>query len=148
MRAVHAGRAKSSTEFDSTFEKATPSSAEVLSSPNNLAISEVAEFVSSKLFTLVNWPEMRLVPADQLGALARICALLARAPSAGFLVHSRLGLEREEAISLLFSMYTKGHLRVFDSGSMTPESIEALSEQPPTSSQHSVWSRLLNRLLG
>ncbi len=64
-----------------------------------------------ELFTLVSWPSMTRVPPELLASLARICALLWRKPTVGYLVARVLGLPAGHAAVLLRSLLVMGYVQ-------------------------------------
>ncbi|MGJ7505479.1 MULTISPECIES: hypothetical protein [unclassified Variovorax] len=115
-----------------------------------LATSAIDIF-ETKVLTLASWPQLRQVPADRLGCYARICVLLAYAPSVGFLIHRRLGLESEEVLPVLHALHDAGHLRVtcdaHQPGNTTILEEEAPSVEPEIARRTTLWGKLLTKLL-
>jgi len=53
------------------------------------------------LLRLVSWPGLTHLPDEHIPAVARICALLARKPTAASLIPLTLGMSEEQAFALI-----------------------------------------------
>jgi len=61
---------------------------------------------------LVSWPSLTHLPEDVLPAVARICALLARKPTAAALIPLTLGLPEAQVFLLIEALRLQGHVQV------------------------------------
>jgi len=106
------------------------------------AVAGATNFTPNGVFYLAEWPQIRHVPKGQQGTTARVCALLSACPSAGFLVHRRLGLTMEEVLPILESLYSQGYLQCH---AMRKQE-EDIHEPMPAKSN--IWEKLLKKLTG
>jgi len=79
---------------------------------------------------LRSWPEMRALPRAALPTIARICALIARRPSAAYLVAARLHEPTDTVLSLLDDLRDSGHVEANDGVLSLPFAIEAHDAEP------------------
>lgn len=95
---------------------------------------------------LVRWPEMRSTEHEQLLPVARICALLARGPSAEFLIHRRLDLPQATVQRLLAQLRRDGFIRSSaDDGVCTSQDAGPGAGSVAVGAP-SIWSHLLQKL--
>lgn len=66
----------------------------------------------TRLLHLAAWPQLTRMPAGEQPTAARLCALLARRPTAGSLVPVLLGRPRPEVFALIMRLRQSGHLLV------------------------------------
>lgn len=68
------------------------------------------ELLKSQLFHLVSWPNLTRLPPETSAPAARICALLWRKRTAGFLIPKVLDLPPEDCLLLLHALKSLGHV--------------------------------------
>lgn len=66
----------------------------------------------TRMLHLVAWPQLARMPESEQPTAARLCALLARRPTAGSLVPVLLGRPRAEVFTLISRLRQSGHLLV------------------------------------
>lgn len=87
-----------------------------------------ADDIRSKLLYVRQWPDFSAErDLSRIGDLARICALLSRKPTVGFLVHRALDMPSHEVEPLLLHLIDAGAVAVFQTGT---EPLTATSEKP------------------
>lgn len=106
------------------------------------------------LVRLVSWPSLTWMPQDLQPAMARLCALLARKPSAASLLPLLLELPEAQVFMLIEALRLYGHVQV-SSTAAGPEGgasafgplSEAAGQVPPTAPSliTKIWQRLLSR---
>lgn len=105
------------------------------------------------LVRLVSWPSLTHLPQDVQPAVARLCALLARKPSAASLLPLLLELPEAQVFTLIEAMRLLGHVHVAssaaepDNAARSPgESAETASPVPSTTLSliANIWQRLLH----
>lgn len=104
---------------------------------------------------LVSWPSLTHLPQDVLPAVARLCALLARKPSAASLLPLLLDLPETQVFMLIEALRLHGHVHVASTAADTEHGAEASASaaeaappvQPATQSFITkVWQRLVTRV--
>jgi hypothetical protein len=109
--------------------------------------------VSHELLQLQSWPDLPQLPLEFLAPVTRICALLWRKPTVGYLVPRIVGLELEETMVLLHVLRGFGHV----SGAAAPDAkpvqgvgAAAAAEQRESEAAEvpTVVTKLWQRLLG
>lgn len=108
---------------------------------------------SPALVQLQSWPDLPRLPEELLAPVARICALLWRKPTVGYLVARTLGLPPGQVAVLLRALQAFGHVEVV--GECAPrleltDGAAAASAQaePEAASVPSVVAKLWQRLMG
>jgi hypothetical protein len=106
------------------------------------------------LVRLVSWPSLTWVPQDVQPAMARLCALLARKPSAASLLPLLLELPEAQVFMLIEALRLYGHVQVAGTAA-GPEGgasafgplSEAAGQVQPTAPSliAKIWQRLLSR---
>jgi hypothetical protein len=116
------------------------------------------EGAGPELLLLDSWPDLTGVPDVMLGSVARICALLWRKPTVGFLVARTLQMPAREVAVLLRVLRSLGHVTAHSATATT--ATRALPEVPagpdpageytmaPPAPVPSVLSKFWQRLLG
>lgn len=106
------------------------------------------------LVRLVSWPSLIHLPPDIQPAVARLCALLARKPSAASLLPLLLELPESQVFLLIEALRLHGHLQVSaiaaesDSAAGAPAQTHSGSEtgaQATPSLVAKIWQRLIAR---
>ena len=82
------------------------------------------------LVHLVSWPSLTRLPQDLQPAMARLCALLARKPSAASLLPLLLELPETQVFMLIEALRLYGHVQVV--GPTVEDSAARPSAPPPT----------------
>lgn len=101
-----------------------------------------------QLLYLVRWPDPASVPASPgWGNVARVCALLGRRQSAGFLVAQLLGMEPARCQQVLLLLWRQGCLQAVAPGVMAPPAA-GMAEAVPVTPAGSFIVRLWRRLAG
>lgn len=101
-----------------------------------------------QLLYLVRWPDPAAVPATPgWGNVARVCALLGRRQSAGFLVAQLLGMEPARCQQVLLLLWRQGCLQAVAPGVM-PSPAAGMAEAVPVTPAGSFIVRLWRRLAG
>src|SRR5574341_165217 len=81
----------------------------LLDRPATLTHASVKVSLERELLQLEAWPPLtRLDPHDDVEGMARVCALLSRKPTVGFLVARTLGLPQERVRAVLRALH-EGH---------------------------------------
>lgn len=68
------------------------------------------ESVTWDLFQLVSWPNLSRLPEELVEPVTRICALLWRKPTVGFLVSRVLAMPAHQALAVLTVLRDQGHV--------------------------------------
>ncbi len=107
-----------------------------------------------KVVRLLSWPSLTHLPQEVQPSMARLCALLARKPSAASLLPLLLNLPDSQVFMLIEALQLHGHVQVVDtaakpdgnSRSDKPQAQAAEAIQPAVSSLIAhLWQRLLSR---
>jgi hypothetical protein len=107
-----------------------------------------------KVVRLLSWPSLTHLPPEVQPSMARLCALLARKPSAASLLPLLLNLPESQVFMLIEALHLHGHIQVADtlakpdgnSVSGRPEAEAAQPMAPAVSSLiANIWQRLLSR---
>jgi hypothetical protein len=107
-----------------------------------------------KVVRLVSWPSLTHLPPEVQPSMARLCALLARKPSAASLLPLLLNLAESQVFMLIEALHLHGHIQVADmaanpdgnSFSSKPETQVSEAIQPAVGSLiANIWQRLLSR---
>lgn len=102
----------------------------------------------------VSWPALPDLLLETAPNVTRICALLARKPSAGMLIPVILDMPAPLTYSLLDTLYDKGHIRPMGdaaplaaSASPSSEPVKAPEDLPIATASFisKVWQRLMVR---
>lgn len=113
--------------------------------------------LDQQLLALVSWPDLTRWPHLEVQSLARICALLSRKPTVGFLVPRVLALPAPQTQTQLLLLYANGCLRVVRSDvplaepdPTTPEVVEPVRHVGATPVMNTsflgkLWLRLTSR---
>ena len=112
--------------------------------------------VPRALIHLVSWPNLTRLPGDLVGPVTRICALLWRKPTVGYLVVRLLDLPPEQVAAVLRALRSAGHAQWADcaSGGTSDERPSGLSDSqlempvPASGRDLRLISRLWQRLAG
>lgn len=85
---------------------------------NHFAASlTMPEDIRSKLLYVKQWPDFSLEDdVSRIGDVARICALLSRKPTVGFLIHRSVDLPSYDVEPLLKQLVEQGCVAVFQAG--------------------------------
>lgn len=87
-----------------------------------------ADDIRSKLLYVRQWPDFSAErDLSRIGDLARICALLSRKPTVGFLVHRALDMPSYEVEPLVLHLIDTGAVAIFQTGT---EPLAATSSTP------------------
>ncbi|WP_343292703.1 hypothetical protein AAHN93_12605 [Vandammella animalimorsus] len=87
-----------------------------MTSPNPSS-HETQEDIRSKLLYLKQWPDFsKEYDLVRVGDIARICALLARKPTVGFLVHRSVDMPSHKVEKVLRQLQESGCVDVFQTG--------------------------------
>lgn len=107
------------------------------------------------LVHLVSWPSLTRLPQDLQPAMARLCALLARKPSAASLLPLLLELPETQVFMLIEALRLYGHVQVV--GPTIEDSATRVSVLPPAPAAEQpvqpaapslvakIWQRLVSR---
>ena len=107
-----------------------------------------------QMVRLLSWPSLPHLPQDIQPSMARLCALLARRPSAASLLPLLLKLPESEVFMLIEALHLHGHIQVADTaakldGRSLSDRLEAQDPEaiaPAVSSLiANIWQRLLSR---
>ncbi len=79
---------------------------------------------------LRSWPEMRGLAGTTLPTVARICALIARRPTAAYLVAARLHEATDTVLSLLDDLRDSGHVDADEGVLSLPFAVDGESGRP------------------
>lgn len=103
--------------------------------------------LSTQVLHLASWPPLHHLLQDSAPHLARICALLARRPSAGMLIPLMLDMPPQIAYPLLETLHAGGH--IYPAGALPghPPALlrdEAVEPQEPSAASFiaKLWQRL------
>lgn len=81
--------------------------------PTQAPATRRIEVVDQSLLRLRRWPSLARLPAGiDVGLAARICALLGRKPTVGFLVARLLDVPHSHAGPVLAKLYADGYIEV------------------------------------
>ncbi|CAN5398643.1 hypothetical protein BH10PSE16_BH10PSE16_42500 [soil metagenome] len=106
-----------------------------------------------KILQLASWPPLSELLLDTAPQMTRICALLARKPSAGMLIPVMLDMTPQTTYPLLGTLYAKGHICVAGGAATVeqnaPPNVELVKNPEPPAATSSflskVWQRLTDR---
>lgn len=71
----------------------------------------------SQLLYLVSWPDLsQTKDLAEIGNLAKICALLSRKPTVGFMVYRSVDISSADADRILLQLHAQGNIGVFQTG--------------------------------
>jgi hypothetical protein len=101
---------------------------------------------SKKLIHLVRWPQMSLLPPNYLAICARVCALLARKPSASFLIHRRLNLPAQKVGTVLLQLHAYGYIATTASQCDFEDFPKNTKAESKPQIQTSIWTKLIHRI--
>lgn len=99
-----------------------------------------------RMVRLASWPALTHLPDEELTTVARICALLARKPTAASLIPLTLGLPEQQVFPLIEALRLNGHVQV----SGGPAAAEDTPAAPPpvagTDASGAATSSLIGKL--
>lgn len=107
-----------------------------------------------KVVRLVSWPSLTHLPPEVQPSMARLCALLARKPSAASLLPLLLNLPESQVFMLIEALHLHGHIQVADiaakpDGNSRSDRLEAQATEAIAPAVGSllanIWQRLLSR---
>jgi len=105
-----------------------------------------------ELVHLLEWPNLTRVPDDLVPAVIRVCALLWRKPTVGFLLPRILGLPAEQVGAVVQALQQFGHVRVArsdnaaasaEAASAAEAEVAAAAPSATTSLVGKFWQRLV-----
>lgn len=107
-----------------------------------------------KVVRLVSWPSLTHLPQEVQPSMARLCALLARRPSAASLLPLLLNLPESQVFMLIEALHLHDHIQVVDTAAK-PDGL-SLSDRPQAQAPEAIapavsslianiWQRLLSR---
>lgn len=99
------------------------------------------------LIRLASWPCLTHLPESVIPQVARICALLARKPTAASLIHLTLGLSEEQVFPIIEALRLNNHLQISEFGNSAPAPLESRS-QPASLSAEVQGHRADDSLIG
>lgn len=117
-------------------------------------LSEKSVFLESNLqfsvLQLVSWPPLPQLLQETTPHATRVCALLARRPSAGMLIPVMLGISTQVAYPVLETLYNNGH--IVPMAVLTPEQTRQATAEPlqnpePAAAAASFLGKIWHRLM-
>lgn len=106
------------------------------------------ELLDQELLRLRRWPSLTRLPPDvDVGLVARVCALLARKPTVGFLVARMLDVPHLRVGPLLARLHGAGCIEIVRAGTPAANDAPATSAPPAARLPDRRFIALLWRLL-
>lgn len=103
---------------------------------------------SRRVIHLVKWPQMTLLPHNYLATTARVCALLARKPSASFLIHRRLNLPAHVVETVLLQLENYGYISISSKSNHSEMTEANITPYMKSDKSPNLWTKLLNKFRG
>lgn len=105
------------------------------------------EVVDQELLRLRRWPNLTRLPPDvDVGLAARICGLLGRKPTVGFLVARLLDVPHARVGPLLAGLHAAGYIETAGAAACAPTVAAAAADRPPAGVPDRRFIALLWRL--
>lgn len=105
------------------------------------------------LLRLRCWPNIPLLPPEDMVDVARVCALLSWRATAGVIIARILGLPKERVQEILLALHAQGCLNLQQpaAGAPVPDAVprDDRTDETPSAAEHSfiakLWQRLASR---
>lgn len=104
------------------------------------------------LLRLISWPSLTHLPEPIIPTVARICALLARKPTAASLIPLMLGMSEEQVFPVIETLRLNQHIQISGSSSESstgaaPQGATLPSDQESRPAENSLIGKLWQRLV-